>query len=314
MGQSAIFLPQAAWQYCTPMITLAHISDIHLAPLPRVHPRELLSKRITGWLNWNLKRGKDMRRDTLSGLITHMKAQSPDITAVTGDLVNLALDEEMTRASDWLAALGTPQQVCAIPGNHDAYVKGALDKALMAYGPYMSGETLDGNPFPFVRRIGNVALICLSSAIATPPFVAAGKLGADQIARMAKLLHLLGEAGYFRVVLIHHPPSEDLAASRRKGLWDAADFRKAVAEHGAELILHGHYHISSVNAIAGPEREVPVIGVAAASAAPEGHDAPGRYNLFRIEKIGSEWSCNMREYGYQRIGDDIALRLQMRVY
>lgn len=295
------------------MITLAHISDIHLAPLPRLQPRELLSKRITGWLNWHLKRGKDMRRDTLSGLIAHMKEQSPDMTVVTGDLVNLALDEEMTRASDWLTALGIPRDVCAIPGNHDAYVKGALNKALMAYGPYMSGETLDEHPFPFVRRIDNVALICLSSAITTPPFVAAGMLGAGQIERMERLLHLLGEAGYFRVVLIHHPPSADLAASRRKGLWDASDFRAVVARQGAELILHGHFHISSVNAIAGPEREVPVIGVAAASAAPEGHDAPGRYNLFKIEKIGSEWSCMMREYGYQRIGDDIALRLQMRI-
>lgn len=296
------------------MLTLAHISDIHLSPLPRVGLRDLASKRLTGWLNWQMSRSRVMRRDTLSALVAHLKAQSPNMTAVTGDLVNLALDEEIARAANWLTALGTPETVCAVPGNHDAYVKGALDTALASYGHYMSGETLGDSPFPYVRRLDRVAMIGLSSAIPTLPFVAAGKLGSDQIARLGRLLKLLGDAGYFRVVMIHHPPHPELARSKRLGLWDAPQFRALIAEHGAELILHGHSHLSSVNAIAGPAREVPVIGVAAASSAPEGHDAPGRYNLFRIERVGSEWSCMMREYGYQRIGDEIALRLQMRIY
>ncbi|WP_196258199.1 metallophosphoesterase family protein [Pelagibacterium limicola] len=296
------------------MITLAHISDVHLAPLPRVTPRELMSKRITGWLNWRLKRARDMHRDTLAGLVAHMKAQRPDRIAVAGDLVNLALDGEVFRALDWLKALGTPETVCVVPGNHDAYVKGALDGALATYGAYMTGETLDEERFPYVRRTGQVALIGVSSAIATPPFVAAGQVGQPQMERLGKLLTLLRDAGYFRVVLIHHPPHAGYADSRRSGLWDAVLLRSMLSQTGAELILHGHTHQSTVNAIVGPDREIPVIGVAAASASPGGHDAPGRYNLFRIERVGSEWTCNMREFGYQRIGDDITMRLQMRIY
>lgn len=296
------------------MITLAHISDIHLSPLPKISLRELASKRLTGWINWQMARGQNMRRDTLTALIAHLKNQQPDVTAVTGDLVNLALDDEAARAANWLSALGDPKTVCAIPGNHDAYVRGALETALGAYGPYMAGETLDESPFPYVRRFGQVALVGLSSAVATPPFFAAGKLGADQIARLRKLLKLLGDAGFFRIVMIHHPPHHEFARSKRLGLWDGSDFRAVIKEAGAELILHGHTHLSSINAVPGQDKEVPVVGVAAASSAPEGHDAPGRYNLFRIEKVGSEWSCLMREYGYQRIGDEIALRLQMRIY
>lgn len=296
------------------MITLAHISDVHLAPMPDITPRELASKRLTGWLNWKLKRGKDMRRDTLSALISHLKAHGPDMTAVTGDLVNLALEDETARAANWLAALGDPETVCAIPGNHDAYVEGALDSALSTYAGYMSGETLDDSPFPYVRRIGMVAMIGVSSAVSTPPFFAAGKVGSDQLARLGKLLALLGEANYFRVVMIHHPPYEEFAKSKRLGLWDGSDFRSVLQQGGAEMILHGHTHLSSINAIPGPNGEIPVIGVAAASASPEGHDAPGRYNLFRIERVGTQWNCLMREYGYQRIGDEIALRLQMRIY
>ncbi|MNY71738.1 hypothetical protein D3C86_2101480 [compost metagenome] len=60
---------------------------------------------------------------------------------------------------------------------------------------------------------------------------------------------------------------------------------------------------------------MPVVGVAAASAAQGGTlDDPARYNLFRIERSGDRgWSCTMREYGFQRLGSDIVMRLQMRI-
>ena len=38
------------------MFVLAHLSDPHLAPLPRPRPLELLSKRGLGYLNWLRKR------------------------------------------------------------------------------------------------------------------------------------------------------------------------------------------------------------------------------------------------------------------
>ena len=296
------------------MITLAHISDIHLAPLPRVRMRDLMSKRFTGYLNWQLSRAKMMRPDTLANLIDHMCEQNPDVTAVTGDLVNLALDNEVERAAQWLETLGSSDVVCAVPGNHDAYVRGALDKARRVYGAYMGGETLDKNPFPYVRRIGDVALIGCSSAIPTPPFVAAGQVHSGQVERLGKLLDMLGEAGYFRVVMVHHPPNEEQAASRRLGLVEGRSFpphhRRARSGAGSarphpRLVDQRH---SRPDARSARRRRRGRIS------RPEGHDAPGRYNLFRIEKIGTEWSCSMREYGYQRIGDEIALRLQMRIY
>ena len=73
------------------MITLAHMSDIHLAPLPPVKWTELLNKRATGYLNWRLKRHNTLNGDGLTNLVRHMKEQEPDFVAVTGDLVNLGL-------------------------------------------------------------------------------------------------------------------------------------------------------------------------------------------------------------------------------
>ena len=296
------------------MITLAHISDIHLSPMPEVGLRDLVGKRITGFLNWKLKRHGEMNVDTLARLVSHMQEQKADFTAVTGDLTNLALRSEVARAGLWLEALGDSERVAVCPGNHDAYVPGALEHAQQRWGKYLEGETLEGQAFPFVRRIGEMAIISCSSAVPTAPFMAIGRFEQKQANRLARMLKLLGDAGYFRVVLIHHPPNAELQHPSF-GLKGHRIFREVIAAEGAELVLHGHTHRSSIHHIPGKNHEVPVIGVAAASAAQGGTlDDPARYNLFRIEKVGDEWQCTMREFGFQRLGQDIVMRMQMRIY
>jgi 3',5'-cyclic AMP phosphodiesterase CpdA len=297
------------------MITLAHLSDVHLAPMPPVRARDLMNKRITGYLNWKIKRERDLSGDGLVKLVHHMREQSPDMTVVTGDLVNIGLEAEINTAHNWLETLGPAEQVCVSPGNHDAYVKGQLARAMERWDGYMMGETVDAAPFPFVRRVGDVAVISCSSAVPTPPWIASGRFERQQAERLARCLKLLGDGGYFRVVLIHHPPNQELAHPRL-GLYGAKLFRETVAQHGAELVLHGHTHQSSIHAIPGPSGDVPVVGVAAAGAAQgdsRGHD-PARYNLFSIQRLGNAWQCTLREFGFQRLSTDIVLRLSMRIY
>ena len=125
------------------MITLAHLSDVHLAPLPPVRARDLMNKRITGFLNWKIKREHTLSGDNLTKLVRHLREQNPDFTVVTGDLVNLALDAEINAAYNWLETLGPPEQVCISPGNHDAYLKGQLQKAIDRWDGYVMGETVD---------------------------------------------------------------------------------------------------------------------------------------------------------------------------
>lgn len=296
------------------MITLAHISDIHLSPMPDIALRDLFGKRLTGFLNWKIKRHGELNSETLASLVAHMQAQNADFTAVTGDLTNLALDIEVERAGKWLEALGNPDRIAVCPGNHDAYVPGALEAAQKYWGNYLKGETLDGDAFPFVRRVGELAVISCSSAVPTRPFLAIGRFEEKQADRLGRMLKAMGDAGYFRTVLIHHPPNAELQHPSF-GLKGHRLFRQVIAEHGAELILHGHTHRSSIHSIPGKNHEVPVVGVAAASAAQGGTlDDPARYNLFRIEKSGEGWTCTMREYGFQRLGSDIVMRLQMRIY
>lgn len=296
------------------MTTLAHISDIHLAPLPPVALTDLLGKRLTGFLNWKM-----MRRDTLSGeglnsLIRHLQRQAPEFIAVTGDLTNLALPAEITRAGEWLKTFGSAKTVCVAPGNHDAYVPGALERAEQEWGAYMQGENLDNEIFPYVRRVGDIAVIACSSAIPTRPFLAAGRFDQAQAKRLGRILKAMGDAAFFRTVLIHHPPNPELQHPSF-GLKGHKLFREVIAEYGAELILHGHTHRSSIHSISGRNQDVPVIGVAAAGAAQGGKlDDPARYNLFQIDRIGGGWTCTMREFGFQRLGPEIIMRLQMRIY
>ena len=103
--------------------TLAHLSDPHLPPLPAARLRDLAGKRALGYLNWTRNRHKFHRRDVLDALVSDMQAQTPDHIAVTGDLVNLALEAEFAPSRAWLESVGTPDRVTVIPGNHDAYVR-----------------------------------------------------------------------------------------------------------------------------------------------------------------------------------------------
>ncbi len=290
---------------------LAHISDVHLGPLPPVSVRDLLSKRLTGYLNWQGNRAGALSETTVLRLTGAIADHRPDHIAVTGDLTNLALDAELQNAAAWLKTLGDPADVSVVPGNHDAYVRGAIDRALTAWAAWLTGD--DGVApatnagFPYLRVRGPVAVIGLSSAVATPPFIAAGRFDPAQAERLARVLRQAGEAGLFRIVLIHHPPVRN-AAVPSKRLYGIGRFHKVVADHGAELVLHGHTHRDQRHAIHGPGgARVPVIGVPAAGQSPGGHWPPAAFNRFRIDQVAGQWRCAMQTWSVTGDSGPLAL-------
>lgn len=280
------------------ILTLAHISDLHIAPMPRAGFGALAGKRITGFLSWRLNRSKIHRREVLECLLTDLVGQQPDHIAVTGDLVNISLPQEFVQARDFLARLGPPNRVTLVPGNHDAYVNLPWQESLGLWSAYMSGghagewdvarPAADAADFPFLRRLGDVALIGVSTALPTVPFSAAGELGEAQLRRLDSVLAVLGRAGCFRTVLIHHPPFLGSGAHRRKSLRDAAGFAAVIAARGCELVLHGHTHVSGLTRLQTPQGPVPVIGVPSASAIAGNHKVnhkdPSRYHIYRISR------------------------------
>lgn len=305
------------------MFTLAHLSDPHLGPLPDPKLIQLLSKRILGYLNWQRNRSKVMGGNHLDQLVEDLKSRAPDHIAVTGDLVNIALPLEISGARTWLEELGAPDHVSVVPGNHDAYVPGAVRKASAAWQPFMCadpasqvssnvGEQNAPAPsrteavFPYLRQRDGLALIGVNTGRASAPWFATGRVGSQQAKALRRLLETTGQPGLFRVVMLHHPPFKH-ATKWHKRLSDASRVRAVVKRAGAELILHGHTHIDSFEEIEGPNGPVPVVGVPSATCAPGGHKPAARYNLFRIERNGSGWSCRMEEHGFEAPGGSIAL-------
>lgn len=274
------------------MFVLAHITDPHLAPLPAPRCSELRSKRLGGFINWQRKRRDIHLLDTLEQMVAEVKRQRADHIAVTGDLVNLSLPEEFPAARTWLNNLGSPQDVTFVPGNHDAYVRKMEGAPAQFWGDYMLGDDQREVSFPFVRRRGPVAVIGLSTAVAAPWFRATGRLGDDQIGKLRETLAKAATDGLFRVVVIHHPPESE-PARKSERLLDGQAFLAAVADAGAELIIHGHEHIHSTAWFDAAGHRVPALGVPSASAAAGGHWQPAGYNIYRIDGAPGAWHCEV---------------------
>jgi 3',5'-cyclic AMP phosphodiesterase CpdA len=274
------------------MPVLAHLSDPHL-PLPRPRLSELAGKRALGFLNWHRGRRHEHRFEILETIVRDLEASAPDHVAVTGDLVNIALPGEFAPALDFLARVGPPDRVTFVPGNHDTYVRATMEHSNRHWGEYMCGDDpadAQAGGFPFVRRRGQLALVGLSTAVPTAPFMATGKLGPDQLRELGKRLADLAAEGVFRVVLLHHPPAP-FEADRLRKLTDAVAFRQVLREHGAELVLHGHTHVHSLAWLDGPAGRIPAVGVPSASASLSEDHERASYNLYRIEGRPGGWRC-----------------------
>jgi len=287
------------------VFVLAHLTDAHLGPLPRARLSQLAGKRALGVLNWRRGRKRRFSMGTIDLLVDDIKAMNPDHIAVTGDLVNVGLPLEFETALTFLETLGEGQDVTVVPGNHDAYVRSTANHALLNWGDYMRGDGVTGDvtadqAFPFVRRRDGIAIIGVSSAIPTQPFMATGKVGRAQLERLGHVLDELAKEGLFRVVMIHHPPCGIRAGHKR--LIDSDAVRACLAAHGAELVICGHDHRPMVEMLQGPHSGlIPVVEAPSFAAGPEDNHWPGGYHLYRIERTQDSsfpWKCTMEARGF----------------
>lgn len=280
------------------MVRFAHLSDLHLPPLPWPGLRPLAGKRLLGYLSWQRKRKHQHRPEVLEALSRDLQALAPDHICVTGDLTNLGLPAEFEAAAAWLRSLGEPARVSLVPGNHDAYAPDALAALADAWAPWLAGEG-EGEGggdagFPRLQRRGGLAFIGVSTAVPTGPGRAQGRIGREQLSRLGAMLAGAARRGERCIVLLHHPPQPG-AVPLRRALTDAAAFRSLIAEHGAELILHGHAHVPLVAELAGPAGPVPVLGVGAAGLIGRRGGGRGHYRLLRPAPEGG-WLVQDRHY------------------
>jgi 3',5'-cyclic AMP phosphodiesterase CpdA len=280
--------------------TLVHLSDIHLCSPSGQPPALFFNKRFLSYLSWRCRRRRALRPEVFQALVRAVALLNPDQIAVTGDVTQLGLRAEFEQVCRFLRALGPPDRVTLVPGNHDALVACGWEEGPAAVADYLS-PAAPAAPgaveFPTWRVRGPIALIGLSTARPSAPLLAVGSLGAVQLDRLASMLEDAAARGLFRVVLIHHPPLPG-AVSLHKFLTDGRAFRAVVAAKGAELILHGHAHHRSQAVLPGPEGPIPVMGISAASASSRNPLRRAAFRVFRIGGGGGAFSARFQDHVY----------------
>jgi 3',5'-cyclic AMP phosphodiesterase CpdA len=255
-----------------------HTSDIHLLDLSGVSPWRYLNKRLTGRVNLALKRQRSHDGKLFDRMMDLVPQLRVDRLVVTGDLTNLALEPEFELVQRTLRAAPVPTTV--IPGNHDTYTRGSVRAGRFEsfLSDFMEGERIGRAAYPFFQRHGDLAIIGVSTAIASLPLYAVGQVGADQLVRLSKLLEATGAAGLRRVVLIHHPVVDGVSGARHD-LVDRSGFARVLAEHGADLVLHGHEHVTIDTTLPGPAGPIPIHGISSGTSVSA---KPGREACFSV--------------------------------
>jgi 3',5'-cyclic AMP phosphodiesterase CpdA len=304
---------------------LAHCSDLHLLSHDGARWLDLANKRWIGAMNLLSNRSRHYHVDAFDDMIRDLNAAAVDHVLCTGDVTNLALRQEFAFARDRFDRLTLgPAGVTVIPGNHDAYVAEGVPLFAEWFGAFSASDPgwewsdadrtdEPGEPddlrWPIVRIRGELALVGTSTSRATPWFTAYGRVGAGQLARLARVLRDARLAGKVRVVAIHHPPAGKPAANRIRGLRDHAAFAEVIAAAGAHLIVHGHEHRDITESLPGPAGPVSVRGIPSGTYFPgHGHHKPrnreriARYRIYEIAggQVISDhvriWNRDRREF------------------
>lgn len=279
------------------VLRIAHVSDLHvLSPHGFEWRRMLFNKRITGYANLVLQRGRVFRREYLAAVL-EAAAASADHLVVTGDITNLSLEREFDEARALLDRAARALEVTVVPGNHDVYLPSihAQRRFPHHFGRFLRSDLpelardLPAGPFPCVKLRGPAAIVAVSSAVPRPPFVASGRVGETQIAALQAVLAHPEVARRTPVLLVHHPPVDGRIrlAQLRDGLVDGARLRAVLAPLTRGLVLFGHVHARVRHRLATPAGALDVVGASGASLDHPSPAVRAGFNLYVLSDDGA---------------------------
>jgi len=262
---------------------LAHLSDLHLWPSVTLPFLALLGRRLAGAANLWWTRRTTLQRRVVEAAIAAILEQRPDAIVCTGDVVNLALPQEFALAREVLEPLCRTGRFLIVPGNHDFYAPDAIDEQRFEK---TFGECLgEGRGWPRVADLpGGVRLILARSATRTPPLMAHGWVGPDQMRGIEDLAREGRGQGRFVVLALHH--HLHLRRNFREVTGYLRDRRAMLALLGrapVDLVLHGHDHHPHDFQVPGAGgRRVRVIGCGSTARFDPGRGRMGRFHLYDL--------------------------------
>jgi 3',5'-cyclic-AMP phosphodiesterase len=206
---------------------VAQISDTHILP-PEARYRAVVDRSAAGervFAEFDTAR-------YLAGAVAAINRLDPlpDVTVVTGDLVDHGDPAEYENLRALLAPLAMP--VFVIPGNHDA--REPMRQAFRGDGYLPTGEYLQ-----YTVEDYPVRLVALDTLI---PGQNGGMLCADRLQWLDRAL--AAQPDRPTLVLMHHPPFRTaITYMDNYGLENAAALGEVLARHGqVERVLCGHLH------------------------------------------------------------------------
>jgi 3',5'-cyclic AMP phosphodiesterase CpdA len=160
---------------------------------------------------------------------------APDLVVASGDLTHRGRPDEHEAAAAYLHALGPPLLV--VPGNHDIPMlpPGRMLHTFRAFERHWSMDP--------VHTGQGLEVVGLSSV--TPWGYQRGRVRRGDLDRAVGRLDA-AQPGTFRVVVLHHQMAGAPWRTRKRPLSGRSKVLRRLAGAGAELILGGHVHQTTI--------------------------------------------------------------------
>ena len=272
------------------MIRIGQLTDIHVHDFADLRKRDFLGKRLTGFVNWRMKRSEEYSVDVLNAAVNRLVDERPDLVLVTGDLSNLGLRSEWHAAQRLLQPLrDVGIRVGVIPGNHDYYVRGSAMGAFEhTFAHWQWADSRLSAHYPFVMRAGNISVLMMNSAIPTMPLFAYGRVSRAQLHRAAQLAEIERFQGQKLIVALHHHPipAPHKKVDATRDLKDARQVRDLARDIRAELVLHGHNHYQYLRRLSSGQGPI-VVGLSSGTTSRQDHDLKrGQVGMYTFNENG----------------------------
>ncbi len=231
------------------------------------------------------------RPEVVEALVRFAQVQRPDLLVLSGDITQRARPAQFRAARAFVDRLAVPRRV-VIPGNHDIPLLQLGARLCAPYGRFrrVFGEALEGElDLPDLRLI----------ALNTTRWYrhVDGEVSPAQIERVARGL-ASANPGQVRVVVTHQPVAVSRPGDEHDRVHGHAQAIARWAEAGADLVLGGHIHLPSVNALhergAGLARPLWGVQAGTATSSRTRHEAGNSVNLIRVEGPGDGTAATRR--------------------
>ncbi len=219
---------------------IVHFSDLH-EMLPMRTPSGFFDKRLIGFLNSKLFRGKKHHSRFVGQAVERILTDSPDVIAFTGDATTCGQPSEFERTLDLLRPLissGIP--LLYVPGNHDAYVKNKIcAAAYRSFVERVTGGICSLESYPLAYETGPCRFLLFNASRPTNPVLSCGFF----TKKSRDFLRMECEKKEKTLISLCHYPFErdDFFLQRfRRGLYGIRKVRGELKQ--LDLALCGHVH------------------------------------------------------------------------